>query len=208
MLNVRKHSQNVKQEILATNNVKNKKTIYDAMELDITTFLDDKGWQVYDEHDDIFSSNICSAGLEEIPYKPKFLIEKDNQLFWLYYFWKGDYPKWEGKFQCAITGFDYHKYDFMRGITKMTGIPCAVIFDSEVHKELIFRQLDQLPTPKHSRAPKRDPKWGFNYFEMWKNDPPYYRMLVKNAKFKFKSGMAIWDKSYFGHDTSFQKQLV
>lgn len=188
--------------------MKNKKAIYNKMEIEIEDFLYDNKWQVYHDDDDKFSTNICSVGLEDIPYKPKYLIEKQGQLFWLYYFWKGDYPKWEGKFQCAITGFDYHKYSMMKGITKLTGIKCAVIFDSETEHELIFRQLDQLPNPKHSRAPKCDPKWGFNYFDMWKNDPAYYRMLVKNAKFKFKSGMAIWDKSYFGHDLTFQPSFV
>jgi len=188
--------------------MKNKTKIYEQMQLEIEDFLYDRGWEVFHEDEDLFNNNLCAADVQDIPFKPKYLIKKAGQMFWLYYFWKGDYPKWAGKFQCAITGFDWHKYEMMKGLTKVSNIPCAIIFDSETEHELIFRQLDQLPNPRHSRAPKCDPKWGFNYFDMWKNDPQYYRMLVKNAKFKFKSGMAIWPKEYFGHDTNYQPNLV
>jgi len=188
--------------------MKNKGKIYDKLQKDITSFLEERGWIVHDQLSEKYATELYSVKLETIPESPKYLIEKDGMLMWVYYFWKGAYPIWEGKIQAQITGVDWHKYDMMKGLSTITNIPCAMIFDSEKQPEIIFRQVDQLPKPKHSFAPKSDPLFQFQYFKCWREDPRRYMMLVKRARFKFKSGMAVWPKEYFGHDTNYQPKLV
>lgn len=194
--------------------MQNKKKIYEKLDIDIKEFLTKNGWKVYDFNDQLIYTYLYNAGLLEIPYKPKYLIEKDGKRMWAYYFWKGGYPYWESKFG-QVTGFDWEKYKMMEGLTAKTQLPCAVLFDSESEPEIIFRQLDQLPRPKHSRFKKENCKRAYEIyaplkaqcFKCWLDNPTTYLMCYRQKK-KSRTGLAIWDKNQFGHDLVTQPSLI
>lgn len=193
--------------------MRNKHKIYEKLDSDIKTFLTQNGWQVYDWNSDKAFVYFAVNKLEDIPYKPKFLIEKDGQKMWTYYFWKGGYPFWESKFG-QVTGFDWYKYQCMIGLTAETGIPCAILFDSEAQPEIIFRQLDQLPPPRHSRFNKKNCRRAFEpyaplkakCFQCWKENVNTFRMCKEQNK-KVRTGLAVWMKEQFGHDTITQPSM-
>lgn len=194
--------------------MRNKKHVYEKLDSDIKSFLTQNGWQVYDWNSDKAFIYFASNKLEDIPYKPKFLIEKDGQKMWAYYFWKGGYPYWKSS-GGEITGFDWIKFKFMEGLSQITGIPVAVLFDSEQQPEIIFRQLDQLPQPKHSRAKKENCRRAyepyaplkFKCFQCWKDNSSTFK-LCKMQKKKTQTGLAVWSKNCFEHNTTHQPGLI
>lgn len=192
--------------------MKNKKKVYDKLENDIDKFLKENEWNIYRPDSFEFQSYFYTAGLYEFPYDPKYLIEKHGQKLWLFYFWKGAYPMWK---QGNVTGFDWDKYQMMLGLTNKTLIPCAIIFSSELDDTIIFRQLDQLPKPKHSFSKKENCRrayepgapLSFRCYHCWMENPGLYRMC-KHEKKKIRTGLAVWEKELFTNDTSHQPQLI
>lgn len=194
--------------------MKNKSKIYKNLQKDVKQFLTENGWKVYEfESEEVFSY-LYASQLVEIPYKPKYLIEKDGQRMWAYYFWKGAYPFWRSKGE-QITGFDWHKFQFMQGLSRKTNLPVAILFDSESQPEIIFRQLDQLPTARHSRFRKENCRRAYEpyaplkakCFHCWQENPMTYRLCSHDKK-KTRTGMAVWAKNAFAHDTIIQAKLI
>ena len=81
--------------------------------------------------------------LENIPNLPDLLIKKNNDFLWVYYFWKGTYPFWQST-EGQVTGIDWHKYCFIQGLKKLTCTSVALIFDSELQPEIIFRTIGKI----------------------------------------------------------------
>lgn len=181
---------------------------------EMITFLKEKGWIVYEKESDKYALELYSNQLENIPYKPIGLIEKDKQMYWIFFFWKGAFPVWQSA-GGQVTGFDWLKYQMMLGLTEYTHIPCAVLFTSEIDNKIIFRQLDQIPNPRHSFAKRPNCSrmyepyhpLGWKCFKCWRDNPELFHRC-SHEKRKQKTGMATWPKQFFGEDTSHQPNLI
>lgn len=167
-----------------------------------------KGWKVLPN--EILETILLMSKLENIPYKPHFLIEKERQRFFINIFNKEDYFP-SKKTQSWVTGFEWYKYIYSQVLADLTGIQTAVLFHNETLKEFIFRQLSELPNPIKWRVSyclakeygRRDET--LQCFKCWKNNPYTARNCI-HRKTKSRP-MAVWEVENFLDTTSFQPKL-
>lgn len=161
--------------------------------------------------------------LEEIPYKPKYLVVKENIPFYLNFFQKGDWKYARTKFNGqACTGFDLYKYRFLEYLQAKTYIQAGLVMHSETTDQFVFRQLDQLPKPQIwfgnmvCRAYELRPKYndvaqGFKCAQCWEKYPEIGRQCRKRnypgAKSAKKREMVMWPLTEFSDEFIIQTKL-
>ena len=171
-------------------------------------WLKKNGWKLLDEN--ILNTVLFATQMENIPYKPHILVEKDGYKFFIIISNKEEYYP-SKKHQEWMTGFDWYKFKFSKAIGDKTGIPIAVLFHNEQLNEFIFRQLDELPNPdiwhrdsclaaQYMRPEK------LNCYQCWKLNPHTANNCVKHRKVKTTT-MSMWFVNNFSDNTTFQPKL-
>jgi len=94
----------------------------------------------------LIDSVLAEHRLEEFPYKPNYLVQKDNVFYFLQFFQKGDWSHAK-RLGFAGTGIDYFKYKLLLALQEITGIQVGLVMWTETEDKFVFRQLDQLPKP-------------------------------------------------------------
>lgn len=172
-------------------------------------------WILSQEWKDIsnqISTILFDSKIENIPYQPKYLVEKDGIKMFLYPFQKGDYP-YSKKLGQRVTGLDWYKYQFAKAIQDITRIFVGVVMWSELSDLMVFRQLDMLGKPiiyfKGSSCLAKE--YGryleaFKCYTCWKNNPQTVRDCIHHQKKKIRE-MAMWTIALFSNDTIIQRKI-
>ena len=172
--------------------------------IDALNWLKDNGWaDISDKIEVILFAN----GLENIPYKPEILVEKDGLKFFMLPFQKDDWTH-SNTLDKDLTGFDSYKYSFLKGLQGKTGIQVGVLMWAKNKGErFIFIQLDALGNPTYwfgqkggCLVHKRD------YYKCWQEHPEVVRSYFKNLKRRRE--LALWDVQLFIDKVAIQVKLL
>jgi len=148
--------------------------------------------------------------LEDLPYRPHFLISKDEHFFFVNLFNKDDYF-WSKHFGYYMTGMDFYKYRFLQALQNETKVQPAVLIWNETLKEFIFRVLEELSKPviwHRNKCLAQDYQRKeeiLECFKCWRNNPLTVRKCI-HRKTKTRP-MAMWDVSCFGNKTNYQIKM-
>lgn len=180
----------------------------------INKWILSNGWTDFSH---LIDTNLRNYRLEEIPYKPQYLVAKDKTFFYLQFFQKGDWSHAK-KLEFAGTGIDYYKYKFLFAVQRKTNIQVGLVMRNEVQDKFVFRQLDQLPKPvifwkgMACRAHMlRHPELEYNCFKCFTKRPDITHECLhqhKRIKKRKKREMAMWPVKEFGEEFIIQTKLI
>lgn len=158
------------------------------------------GWII---DNDEYINVMCKYKLENLPYKPHFLIKRDNEKFLITIFEKDEFFYAKSK-QTDVTGFDYFKYDFLLYFQRETNIPVAIIMKELQTGHIIFKELDFLLSPIIWR---RDAnvcvEHKLHYVQCWKD----HAWRIGRSKQKKIRPMAIWPVEKFTNEFIYNARL-
>jgi len=155
--------------------------------------------------------------LEEYPYVPHYLVEKDGVLFWLSFFQKGNWSNAK-VFEGQGTGLDWYKYKFLQALQRITNIQVGLVMWNEELDKFVFRQLDQMPKPFRffsgyacRAVALRRTVLAFDCYNCWLNYPEmtdeciHQRLQIKKRKIR---EMAMWKVSEFADQFVIQTKML
>ena len=177
-------------------------------------WLQDEGWK---NRKDMMDQLIGQFRLEEFPYKPQYLIERNGTFFIVNFFQKGGYS-YSKKLGGQATGLDYYKYKFLNALQSITGIQAGLIMHNETTDKFCFRQLDQIKNPViyfkgmgcyAHELKKKDIE--YNCFKCFKQCPHItdeclHRRKPERKK-KRRREMAMWNINEFADNLIIQHKL-
>jgi len=162
-------------------------------------WLKSQGWQVYPA--DIL---LLANQLDEIPYKPQLLITKNGDKFFVVISEKDEFflSKTE---KGLMTGLDLYKYEFLKEIKKVTGIPSALLFTETTTGKRIFNQITELQNPiLWHRSNFHCDQHKLDYSGCWRK----HAFVTKKMKKRKKQPMAMWPVENFKDEIKYQAQLI
>lgn len=180
----------------------------------VQKWFKEKGW--IDKSDDIWDK-LYEAGLDNLPYKPEYLIERDGLLFFLATSRKQNWSQAKvfTKNQTQGIGIDMYKYKMLLGVQAKTGIQVAFIFYNDFTKEWIFRQLDMLPKPKIFFGGSKCIVADFSYWQLkhdcfncWLQHPEITRKCLHSKKYGRRRELAMWNTEIFADKITIQEKLI
>ena len=176
-------------------------------------YITDKKWNLIatsktSEGKKKIKQELTDFGLQNIPYLPHLIIQKDKISFIVMMFWKEQFPYTKKGIQ--YTGMDWYKYMFLREIEKITHTMVGLIMYSSQEGKMIFRQMNQLPKPMC---------WFRDYCLVKENkliapldcvhcSTAYPDLCNKCINGKKGKTMAIWDVNEFESGLSVQTSLL
>ena len=177
-------------------------------------WLLDEGWIV---RNDLMDELIGRYQLEEFPYKPQYIVQKDGILFLINFFQKGSYS-YSKKLGGQATGLDYYKYKLLMALQTITGIQAGLIMHNETTDKFVFRQVDQLKNPviyfKGMACYAHElKKWDIQYncFKCFKECPHITDECIhkrKDGRKKKKREMAMWATTEFSETLTIQPKFL
>lgn len=192
----------------------------------VDTWIKENGWEdISKDIDSIYGQ----YRLEELPYKPDHLIKKDNIVFFVNFFFKGNWA-YNQKMQSEVTGFDLYKFRFLNYLQKITNIQVGVIMYNETEDKMVFKQIDQLSKPviyfgtMGCRAFALKPKYNdvvydqrgqhkeFNCSLCWEKYPHITKQCItknyEGAPKRKRREMAMWSIDEFADSMTIQPRLI
>jgi len=177
-----------------------------------TKWFKKNGWKDKSKQIDFI---LTKHRLEEFPYKPQYLIQKNNILYFLQFFQKGGVSHAK-KLGFAGTGIDYYKYKFLEALQNLTNIQVGLVMWTETENKFTFRQFDQLPKPMmfwKNMACRAHELKQFNleykcYDCFLKRPEITHECIHQHKKKRKKREMAMWPITEFANEFIIQQKML